>query len=57
MPAVGVTATRTRTVRDRDIELFTELTGDRNPLHYDGELASSSRFEGRSFREASPPDF
>jgi acyl dehydratase len=43
---VGETAARTRTVRERDIELFTELTGDRNPLHYDPELASASRFGG-----------
>ena len=28
----------------RDIELFTELTGDRNPLHYDEEAAARSRF-------------
>ena len=33
-------------MRRRDIELFTELTGDRNPLHYDEEAASSSRFGG-----------
>jgi acyl dehydratase len=26
--------------------LFTELTGDRNPLHYDAELAGRSRFGG-----------
>jgi acyl dehydratase len=45
-PAVGGTASRTRTVRERDIELFTELTGDRNPLHYDAEAASASRFGG-----------
>jgi acyl dehydratase len=45
-PAVGATASRTRTVRERDIELFTELTGDRNPLHYDAEAASASRFGG-----------
>jgi acyl dehydratase len=32
----GQTASRTRTVRERDIELFSELTGDCNPLHYDG---------------------
>jgi acyl dehydratase len=43
---VGETAARTRTVRERDIELFTELTGDRNPLHYDLEMASGSRFGG-----------
>lgn len=30
----------------RDIELFTELTGDRNPLHYDAEAAKRSRFGG-----------
>jgi acyl dehydratase len=45
-PQVGATATRTRTVADRDIELFTELTGDRNPLHYDAEAATNSRFGG-----------
>jgi acyl dehydratase len=33
-------------VTARDIELFTEMTGDRNPLHYDAELASASRFGG-----------
>jgi acyl dehydratase len=43
---VGDTARRTRTVTVRDIELFTEMTGDRNPLHYDGELAGRTRFGG-----------
>lgn len=42
----GQTARRTRAVRRRDIELFTELTGDRNPVHYDAELATASRFGG-----------
>ena len=46
MAKVGDTARRTRTVRARDIELFTELTGDRNPLHYDEERAGRSRFNG-----------
>jgi acyl dehydratase len=44
--SVGAMARRTRTVRDRDIELFTELTGDRNPLHYDRDLAARTRFGG-----------
>jgi acyl dehydratase len=43
---VGQTASRTRAVRRSDIELFTRLTGDRNPLHYDEEAASGSRFGG-----------
>jgi acyl dehydratase len=43
---VGDSATRSRTVRAQDIELFTELTGDRNPVHYDEELAARSRFGG-----------
>jgi acyl dehydratase len=43
---VGQIARRTRTITARDIELFTEMTGDRNPLHYDEQLASASRFGG-----------
>jgi acyl dehydratase len=44
VPTVGDTASRTRRVRAEDIELFTELTGDRNPLHYDAGAAERSRF-------------
>jgi acyl dehydratase len=43
---VGQTASRTRRIAERDIELFTELTGDRNPLHYDAAAAERSRFGG-----------
>ncbi len=46
MPAVGATARRSRSVESRDIELFTEMTGDRNPLHYDEAQAKASRFGG-----------
>jgi acyl dehydratase len=42
--SVGDRARRTRLVRQQDIELFTELTGDRNPLHYDEGKAAGSRF-------------
>src|SRR5438045_7917471 len=43
---VGQTARRSRKVTARDIELFTEITGDRNPLHYDEAAATASRFGG-----------
>ena len=33
MPEVGATASRTRTTSMRDVEMFTEMTGDRNPIH------------------------
>jgi acyl dehydratase len=46
MPTVGDKASRTRRVRREDIALFTELTGDRNPLHYDEAAATRSRFGG-----------
>jgi acyl dehydratase len=41
---IGATAHRTRRVSERDIALFTEITGDRNPLHHDRDLAAASRF-------------
>jgi acyl dehydratase len=44
---VGDTARRSKLVADRDIELFTELSGDRNPLHYDDAAAARSRFGRR----------
>lgn len=43
---VGDRARRSRSITERDIELFTELTGDRNPLHYDAVAAARSRFGG-----------
>ena len=45
-PQVGQTAERSRTVTARDIELFTEMSGDRNPLHYDEEIAKATKFGG-----------
>jgi acyl dehydratase len=43
-PRVGQRAERSRTVRPEDIVLFTEISGDRNPLHYDEAAANASRF-------------
>ena len=46
MPTAGERARRTRRVRSEDIRLFTEMTGDENPLHYDEVTATRSRFGG-----------
>jgi acyl dehydratase len=45
-PVVGQRAERSRVIGPRDIELFTEISGDRNPLHYDADRASRTRFGG-----------
>ena len=44
IPTVGQKAERTRTIKPEYIELFTEISGDRNPLHYDEETAESTQF-------------
>lgn len=43
-PLVGASARRSRTVSSDDIELFTRISGDRNPLHYNEELARQTVF-------------
>jgi acyl dehydratase len=43
---IGDTARRTRAVTTDDILRFTGMTGDRNPIHYDEELARRTRFGG-----------
>ena len=45
-PRVGERATRSRRVEARDIERFTEISGDRNPIHYDEAAARATRFGG-----------
>jgi len=44
IPRVGQVAERSRMVNAKDIERFTEISGDRNPLHYDEGVAKASRF-------------
>ena len=43
-PKVGDAAERSRRTTMKDIEAFSEMTGDRNPLHYDRALAEASIF-------------
>jgi acyl dehydratase len=45
-PQVGQKAELTREVKLQDIEMFTAISGDRNPLHYDAEVARATRFGG-----------
>lgn len=43
-PSTGDAAERSRKTRLEDITAFTEMTGDRNPLHFDEELARKTAF-------------
>jgi acyl dehydratase len=43
-PAVGQTASRTLTVSAEHVRIYAELTGDRNPLHFDEAFAAGTRF-------------
>src|SRR6478672_9196622 len=45
-PTLGQKAQRSRVVSASDIERFTEISGDRNPIHYDAALAARTRFGG-----------
>lgn len=45
-PRVGAIAERSRTTSMQDVEMFTAMTGDRNPLHYDAALAARAPFGG-----------
>lgn len=43
-PSPGQRATRRRRTSAADVERFAEITGDRNPLHFDAVLAARSPF-------------
>ena len=45
-PVLGARAERARATTMRDVEMFTAMTGDRNPIHYDAALAAQSPFGG-----------
>jgi 3-hydroxybutyryl-CoA dehydratase len=44
---VGLSESISHTVTERDVELFGEATGDRNPLHFDEAYARKTIFRGR----------
>ncbi len=43
----GMSASTTRTVTEKDVQLFGEATGDMNPVHFDEEYARKTVFRGR----------
>ena len=44
---IGMTRSLRKAVTDRDIELFAEVSTDRNPVHLDEEYAQDTIFAGR----------
>jgi acyl dehydratase len=42
--SVGQRASRSLTLTSRHVQIFAELTGDYNPLHFDEAFASGTRF-------------
>ena len=44
---VGQKANFKRSVGERDIQLFAEVSGDRNPVHLDADYAATTQFKER----------
>jgi 3-hydroxybutyryl-CoA dehydratase len=44
---IGDSAQLSKTIKDEDIRVFAEVTGDKNPLHLDDEFASKTIFKRR----------
>lgn len=45
--SIGMSESYTRTVSDKDIRQFAEVSGDTNPLHLDEAFAATTRFKKR----------
>jgi 3-hydroxybutyryl-CoA dehydratase len=43
----GMSESFTKTVSERDVELFGEISGDVNPVHFDEAFAAKTIFKGR----------
>jgi 3-hydroxybutyryl-CoA dehydratase len=47
MTKIGDTASTTKTFTEKDVITFSEISGDKNPIHLDEEFASRTRFGKR----------
>lgn len=47
IPAVGDTASLTRSFNEDEVRAFAELSGDKNPVHLDAEYAATTQFGQR----------
>ncbi|GAB5454298.1 MAG: MaoC family dehydratase [Pseudomonadota bacterium] len=45
--SIGMTHQTVHTITEKDIDLFAEVSGDRNPLHMDEEFAKQTQFGQR----------
>lgn len=45
--SIGQSATLTKTITAKDLELFGEVTGDLNPVHFDETYAATTQFKKR----------
>ena len=43
---VGQTATRSLTLTQSHVDMYAEITGDYNPLHFDADFAAKTKFGG-----------
>lgn len=44
--SIGQSAETTKTVSQKDIEMFAEVSGDHNPVHLDADFAAATPFKG-----------
>jgi len=42
---VGMKASITKLITKQDVELFSKISGDQNPIHFDEEYAKKTRFK------------
>ena len=43
---LGQSAETTKTITQKDIEMFAEVSGDHNPVHLDADFAAATAFKG-----------